>query len=253
MLKNKNNKTLGVVILAAGHGTRMQSELPKVMHVLHGKSLVDHLVTAVEASGIATRIVVVVNPNHDLVQEALGERAEYAVQQEQLGTGHATQAAAAWLGDTVDDVIVLYGDMPFISAESIKALYTEHLAKQNTLTLMSVDLPNFEGTNVPFYGFGRIIRDAENNIIKVVEMKDATEKELQMTEVNPSFFCFNAAWLWKQLALLKNNNVQKEYYLTDLLHQAIDTGVSVSSVFVDADESRGVNSKEDLAIAHTLK
>lgn len=244
---------VGVVILAAGHGTRMKSSTPKVMHFLHGKPLVAHVVEKVEQSGICEKPVIVVSGDHSLVQDFLGDRALYAIQAKQLGTGHATACAEEVLGTTFQHVIVLYGDMPFISPASIRRLAERHLERDNTVTLMTITVPNFEGEYSPFYTFGRIIRSTEDgHITKIVEKKDCAKEELQIRELNASYFCFKASWLWDTLKKLDNNNAQKEFYLTDLIKIAIEDGEKISSIDIEPKETLGVNSPEDLVVAHDV-
>jgi len=244
MLKHTNN-AIGVVILAAGDGKRMQSDLPKVMHELHGMPLIGYVVTAVEKSGIADKIVVVVSPKHTLVQDYLGERAEYIVQEQQRGTGHAVGVARDVLTDC-DDVVVLYGDMPCISEGSLRELVLRHTSEENTMTMATTKVSDFLNENSVFSHFSRIIRDEFGLIIKDVQVKDATEEELGVKELNPSFYCFRASWLWKHIVDLKNNNAQKEMYLTDLIGIAIALGERVGSLSVNQNEAIGISTKEDI-------
>lgn len=253
---------IGVVILAAGQGTRMKSELPKVMHKLAGRPMIDYVVAAVESAGHHTKNfsvvagikpVVVVSPTNHLAREFLGARVDYAIQEKQLGTGHAVACAEKILNGFVDHVMVFYGDHPYLKSESIKRLMKRHVERGNTVTLMTAVVPDFEGWRAPFYDFGRVIRGANGHVAEIVERKDANEEELKTKEINPSYFCFKADWLWKNLKELKNNNAQKEYYLTDLVKQAIDAGEKISSIEIEPAEALGVNSQDDLKLAHDIK
>lgn len=244
------NKKIGIVILAAGKGKRMQSELPKVMHPLRGRPLIDYVVNAAEELKI--KPVVVVADDSNLVREYLGDRADYVVQTERLGTGHAVQMAEGSLNGKVDNVLVLYGDMPFIKASSLRNLIDDHVSRSNMLTLATVTVPDFRDWRAQFYDFGRIIRDENGDIIRIVEKKDASPAELNIKELNSAFFCFNAEWLWRNLKNLKNNNAAGELYLTDLVKIAFDTGVALSSVNIDPLEAVGVNTKEHLEKAHNI-
>lgn len=248
-MSNNTMHNVGVVILAAGHGTRMKSELPKVMHELDGKPLVGHVVDNAKAAGIGDLLVVVVSPTSDLVREYFGETVSYALQEEQLGTGHAAGAAAEVLKGKAEHVIVLYGDMPFLRPDSIARLARRHIERENTLTLMTVTVPNFDDPYTPFYNFGRIIRDEQGQIVDSIEMKDATEEQREIKELNPCYYCFKADWLWEHVSKLENNNVQNEYYLTDLVHMAIKEGARMSSVATDPHEALGINSKDDFELA----
>lgn len=241
---------IGVIILAAGKGKRMQSELPKVMHLLRDYPLIDYVVRAVESLKI--KPVVVVPDDSDLVRNFLQNRADYAVQDERLGTGHAVSIAEKLLAGNVDHVVVLYGDMPFISFGSIKNLIDEHVSRGNTLTLMTVKTPDFSDWRAQFYDFGRIVRDENNNITKIVEKKDASPKESNIKEVNTAFFCFKSDWLWNNLKKIKNSNAAGEYYLTDLVKIAFDTNERLSSVEIHPLEAIGVNTKEHLEKAQKI-
>lgn len=248
-MSKQNFHNIGVVILAAGHGTRMKSDIPKVMHELNGKPLVGHVVDNAIASGVTHKPVVVVSPASTLVRSYFGETVDYAVQEEQLGTGHATAAAESVLKGRVDHVVVLYGDMPFFRAESIARLVKRHEERKNILTLMTVTVPNFDGGYTPFRGFSRIVRGEEGHIIKDVQVKDATPEELTIHECNPSVYCFSSDWLWSHLQNLKNDNAQEEYYLTDLIAMAIEEGMTISSIATDPHEALGINSREDWDLA----
>jgi len=245
-MKNK----IGIVILAAGKGKRMQSELPKVMHLLRDRPLIDYVVSTADNLGI--KPVVVVADDSSLVRDFLGKRAAYAVQKERLGTGHAVSVAESKLKGKTDHVVVLYGDMPFVTAPSIKKLVDEHVAKNNVLTLMTVVVPDFHDWRSQFYDFGRIVRDIDNNIIKIVEKRDASPKELNLKEVNTAFFCFKADWLWENLKKLKNSNAAGELYLTDLVKIAFDEDAKLSAVHINPREAVGVNTKENLQVAQEL-
>ncbi|MDP6772485.1 MAG: hypothetical protein QF704_17390, partial [Anaerolineales bacterium] len=149
-----------------------------------------------------------------------------------------------------DHVVVLYGDMPFVQPQSIASLVDTHKERGNSVTLMTITVPHFENEFSSFAGFSRIIRDkTTGHIVRDVQAKDCTKEELEIHEVNPCYFCFNAPWLWNHIDQLNNNNAQEEYYLTDLLHMAIDSGEPISSISIEPQEARGVNTKEDLALA----
>lgn len=241
---------VGIVILAAGKGKRMQSELPKVMHALHEKPLIHYVVKCAEEIGVKPTVVVADDSN--LVKEYLGERASYVIQTERLGTGHAVSMAESELSGKVDHIVILYGDMPFITSKSVLFLLDDHIARSNMVTLMTASVPDFHDWRAQFYDFGRIIRDGKGDIIKIVEKKDASPAELNIMELNSAFFCFNAGWLWKNLKNLRNNNAAGELYLTDLVKIAFDEGVPLSSVSIDPREAVGINTKEHLEKAHAV-
>jgi len=249
----KNNLRVGFVILAAGHGTRMESDIPKPMHKIAGKPLVGHVVDAVLFSGYKIKPVVVVSPESSMIREFLGERVDYVIQDKQLGTGHAVAQARDVLEKTTDHVVVLYGDMPFVKSDSIIKLVERHVDRENSITLMTITVPHFEGDFSSFASFSRILRDPESgHIIRDVQAKDCSPEELRLREVNPCYFCFKGEWLWEHIDSLDNNNAQNEYYLTDLLHMAIMTGEPISSISIEPREARGINTKHDLALAKEM-
>lgn len=252
MLPNDWHSTTQAVILAAGPGKRMQSDLPKVLHTIGNRTLVEYVVDAVEQVGLKRRPVVVVSARHNLVQETLGERVAYAIQAEQLGTGDAVRSAQT-LWQDAEVVLVLYGDMPFITSDSIKRLITEHVTKEQVMTFMTTAVPNFEGPNKYFFDFGRVVRDSSGTLLKNVQKKDASPDELAITEVDTACTCFSASWLKDHLSKLTPNNNQKEYYLTDLLAVAMAEKKSVGTVPIEMKEAIGINTKEHLNFAHTIR
>ena len=243
-----------IVVLAAGKGKRMGIEIPKVLVPLKGEPVLYYILRSVRAAGIDSKPVVVVGENKPLIEAALAEggfAAEYAVQEGQLGTGHAVRAAEVAAHDA-ESVLVLYGDHPFVSPATIRNIVNLHESEKATLTLATLIVPDFEGWRVSFADFGRIIRNADGQINRIVEKKDGTPLELAVRELNPAFFCFNGPWLWRSLAKLKNTNAQGEYYLTDLVKMAMEEGVKISSLIIDAKEGAGINTQTHLAAAEGL-
>lgn len=242
-----------ILVLAAGKGTRMNHDLPKVLVPLKGKPLIKHLLESVEKSGVSEKPCIVVGYGKELVKKELGDKYNYAIQEEQLGTGHAVLCASPYLKKNIDNVLVLYGDNPYITPETIKKIAAEHSRFKNKITMATVTLPDFKDWREFFYtNFSRIIRDKNGKILKSVEFKDANEEEKKVTEVNPCYFCFNKKWLLEELKKLKNNNAQKEYYLTDLVKKAIDEKENIESISIDASEALAVNSKEELEILEKI-
>ncbi|MDD5043710.1 MAG: NTP transferase domain-containing protein [Patescibacteria group bacterium] len=240
-----------VVILAAGHGTRMKSKLPKVLQEVKGVPIIQRLVGSVINSGVSQKPVVVVSHDGGAIKDYLGDLCDYAVQEEQLGTGHAVACARENLSDA-DNVLVLYGDHPFLKPETIKKLSELHISSPSPLTMMTIKLDDFNDWKKVFYDFGRILRNEAGQIIGIREKKDANEAELQIKEVNPALFCFNGAWLWDNILKINRNNNQGEYYLTDLVALAMSDGHSIDSLEVDPRESLGLNTPEHLQIAEEL-
>lgn len=241
-----------IIILAAGKGTRMQSDIPKVMAELRGKPLLCHLLDTVEASGVCDAPVIVVGYKREQVIDAMGPKYRYAVQEEQLGTGHAVRAAESFIGDSTGHVLVLYGDMPHLRPETIKAIAETQATSGAALTMATVSVQDFDEWRAGFKDFSRVIRREDGSIERTVEKKDATEEELKITEVNPCYFCFDKAWMWPRLKALKNQNAQAEYYLTDLVRMAVEEGAKIASVSIDPKEAFGVNTKEHLSLLESL-
>lgn len=241
----KNTK---IVILAAGKGTRMGGDLPKVLAQVKGKSMIKHLLESVEKSGIDETPVIVVGYKKDMVIKELGDQYHYISQELQLGTGHAISLAKDYLKDKAENIIVLYGDHPFVSAETIKKINETHIKSGKKITMVTVKLKDFKDWRINFVNFSRIIRDANGKIVKDVQFKDASDQEIKVTEVNPSYYCFNALWLWDKIETLENNNAQKEYYLTDLIKIATDNGTEVESIDIEPFEALGANTKAELEI-----
>ena len=241
-----------IVILAGGRGKRMGGNGPKVLQRIDGHTLVEHLLEAVEASGVCVKPVMVVGFGADQIRAVIGPRAEYVNQEPQLGTGHAVGFARSLLEGKADSVMVLYGDHPFVSTGTIRKLDLLHTTESKVVTMMTVHVEDFTAWRLPFYDFGRIIRDAMGRIVRIVEKKDATPAPLEIREVNPALYCFQAAWLWEHLPLLKNDNAQNEFLLTDLISMAITEGREIASVEIDPFECLGVNTPEHLAMAQQI-
>ncbi len=240
-----------VVILAAGQGTRMKSKIPKVLQKVGGRPIILRLIESVKKSGVSKKPLVVVAKDSNLIREALGDSCFFAVQAEQLGTGHAVMSAKEQLKE-YDDVLVLYGDHPFLKPETIERLNDLHKKEDAVLSMMTIKLDDFSGWKNVFYDFGRILRNEKGEIIGIKEKKDATPEELEIKEVNPAFFCFSSDWLWQNINKLRNDNKQEEYYLTDLVGLAVEQCHKIASLNVLAEESLGLNTKEHLKIAEDL-
>lgn len=236
-----------VIILAAGKGKRMGADLPKPLVEIAGRPMIEHLLDNVRDSGLDPRPILVVAPDSvEQFNEFCNHRdCEYVTQEQQLGTGHAvTMAQEAANG--ADTIMVLYGDHPFIAAETLTELAELHKEQGATITMLTTTVPNFKDEHAGFERWGRIIRDSVGRIQEIKEAKDATEEELAIREVNPSIFAFNAEWLWEHLPELKNTNAGGEYYLTDLVGLAIEEGESVVTSSAKPFEVVGINTPEEL-------
>lgn len=233
---------LKAVILAAGKGTRMKSDLPKVVHTIDGKCLVDYVIEAARGAG-TDDICLVVGYKNEVVKEKITHKdVSFVLQEEQLGTGHAVKCAKDFLG-TDGQTMILFGDTPLITAGTLKKLVAYHQEKHNTVTVLSamIDDPA---------GYGRIIRDADGNFVKSVEHKDATEEERQVKEVNSGMYIFDTKELAEALEKIQPNNAQGEYYLPDTLTIIKEKGLRVDAYALpDAEDITGVNDQEQLKAA----
>lgn len=233
--------SLAAVILAAGQGTRLKSALPKVLHRLGGQPLVRHAIAAAQAVTGAPPVLVV-GHGAEAVRAELGETVRYAVQAEQLGTGHAVRQAEALLRGQCRRVLVTYADMPLLRAETLQRLVDVQDRNPGPLTLLTVRAPELKD-------FGRIVRDAQGRVVAIVEAAQATPEQLAIPEVNPGAYCFDADWLWDALARLPLSP-KGEYYLTDLVGMAIAEGRPVEAVLADdVAETIGINTRAQLAEA----
>lgn len=229
------------VILAGGKGTRMKSELPKVLHKVYDRSIIDYVCGSCKQAGIKD-ISIIVGHKYEQIIDHIGERnANFFVQKEQLGTGHAVMQAKDHINDD-DLVIVINGDMPLISSFTIKSF------------ISFLQLGNFDGAlasavfdKTPNYG--RIVRDGEGNFSKIVEQKDCNEEELEIEEVNIGLYCFKGKQLKDTFTKLNNSNAQKEYYITDIPYYIMDAGGKIGVYMIqDSDETQGINSRSDLSV-----
>ena len=237
---------LAVIILAAGKGTRMQSSLAKVLLPLAGHPLL-HYVLDLSSKLNPVRTIVVVGHQADQVQEAFADRnVEFVVQHQQLGTGHAAEQARAKLENFTGLVLVLCGDMPLIRPDTLLQMVAGHResgAKCTVLTLKS------DGC----HDFGRIIRDENGLILKIVEFKDASDVEKKVDEFNSGVYCFDNGLFFKALEHIDSDNAQKEYYLTDTIEYLVRKRYPVQATQThDANEILGINSPDDLNRAEQL-
>jgi bifunctional UDP-N-acetylglucosamine pyrophosphorylase / glucosamine-1-phosphate N-acetyltransferase len=235
------------IILAAGQGTRMKSKLYKVLHPVCGKPMVQHVIDQVKSLDI-NEIVTIVGHGAEKVKEQLGEDSQYALQAEQLGTAHAVQQASEMLADKEGVTIVVCGDTPLIKGETMEALFKHHeetSAKATILTARAEDPA----------GYGRIVRNAEGFVEKIVEHKDANEQERTINEINTGTYCFDNKMLFEAIQNVSNDNVQGEYYLPDVIEILKNQGETVSAYVTDNfAETLGVNDRVALAEAErTMK
>ncbi len=233
------------VILAAGKGTRMQSKLYKVLHKVCDRTMVELVLDSLNDLEMED-VITVVGHGAERVKEVLGERTKFVLQEEQLGTAHAVKMAKEELQDKEGTTIVMYGDTPLIRPETINNMLDHHErtnAKATVLTAIADD---------PF-AYGRIIRDVNGKLVKIVEEKDATEKEKQIKEINSGIYCFDNKLLFEMLEKVKNDNKQGEYYLPDVLALVREQKEIIETYLcADFDETFGVNDRVALAYAENV-
>lgn len=228
------------LVLAAGAGTRMKSDLAKVLHPLCGRCLVEHVVDAAQRAGIP-RPMVVVGHQAEKVKEALaGRPVDFVFQAERKGTGHAVMRAEPLIKDFDGDLLVLYGDVPLIREETILSLVAKHQSEENACTMLTAVVEN-PGK------YGRVIRDSRGTVSKIVEAGDASPVELLVKEINPAIYCFDGKLMLEALRLVRPDNDQGEYYLTDVIGIMNGRGLPVAAVIVgDSREVLGINTLDEL-------
>lgn len=241
-----NQHDFAAIILAAGKGTRMKSTLHKVLHPIAGRPMLKHLMASVEALGPAKQIVVV-GAGREQVEGALGDAAETCLQEPQLGTGHAVRQAQERLAGFTGDVLVLYGDVPFVRSETMRAMLDRLHAKDAP----KVVVLGFEPDDTLAYG--RVIADADGRIARMVEFRDASEDERSCRLCNSGLMAARAEDMFALLARVGNDNAQGEYYLPDIVNIAIADGDTCAAVTTaDPGEVAGINSRGELAAAEAL-
>lgn len=237
---------INALILAAGKGTRMNSDLPKVVHKCMGETMVHYVITAAREAGCED-VCAIVGYKADIVKSEIYENVNFAMQTEQLGTGHAVKCAIDHIG-TDGATIVLCGDTPLITGATLKKLVDKHVSEGNGVTVLSAILEDSTG-------YGRIIRDEAGEFVKIVEQKDATEEEKAVKEINSGMYIFDSAALTKSLNMITNNNAAGEYYLTDTIEIIRNMGLRTAAMPLTGpaiDEIRGVNTTDQLKEAEEI-
>ena len=233
------------VILAAGMGTRMKSKMPKVLHKVCGKPLSKWVIDASKAAG-ADKVCAVVGHKAETVKEVLGDVCEFALQTEQKGTGHAVMQAIDVIKNSKGEVVILNGDTPLITAETINKAIEYHKNNGNQATVITAILDDATG-------YGRIVRDNDGSVLKIVEQKDASKEEKKINEVNSGMYVFDAQSLVYALDKITPNNAQGEYYLTDTLEILLSAGKKIGGYAIsDNDEIRGINDRVQLNEAEKI-
>lgn len=242
---SRNNSNLSVVILAAGKGKRMESDLPKVLHPLRGKPMLSYVVETARTLKPSKIIIVVGNQAEKVKKTINASDCLYVLQKEQLGTAHAAMQTEQALADFKGDILLLSGDVPLIRFETILDMLKLHHQAGAIISLISTIVKNPKG-------YGRIIRfpeipDANGNVIAIREEKDASEKEKNIREINSGIYCFNKDFLFNNLKKINCTNKQEEYYLTDLVEIAVENKFPISSFQANnPDEVLGINTVAEL-------
>ncbi len=230
------------IVMAAGKGTRMKSKNSKLLHKIYGKEIIKRAVENVKKAGI-DEVITVVGYKREEVQDVLKDTVKYAIQEEQLGTGHAVMQAAKFLEGTTGKVLVLNGDHPIMRPETLRNIVETSCQRGESATILTMVCDD------DILPYGRVIHDKDGKVREIIEQKDCNEEQFKIKEVNLGMYCFDVQELIKALKLLKNDNAQKEYYLTDVIKIMYDKGLKTGSIVVsDNDEVIGVNDRIDLQI-----
>lgn len=232
------------IILAAGQGTRMKSNTSKVLHKVFNQPLVHYPIMAAKEAGVE-EICLIVGHKAEEVKKQMGDSLTYVLQEEQLGTGHAVMQAKDFIGEQAE-VLILSGDTPLITGDTLKALLNFHRDHKNAVTVLSARVENPTG-------YGRIIRDESGHFTNIIEQKDATELEKRVQEINGGMYVFEGKLLKEALSKITNDNAQKEYYLTDTIEILLKSGERVDAFMAACEEDiLGVNSRMQLAQTSTI-
>ncbi|MBE3091396.1 MAG: bifunctional UDP-N-acetylglucosamine diphosphorylase/glucosamine-1-phosphate N-acetyltransferase GlmU [Candidatus Atribacteria bacterium] len=231
-----------VIIMAAGKGKRMKSNLPKVLHNLAGKPILNYVLDTVDQLEVKRKILII-GYKSDKIRELMGDKIEYVEQKEQLGTAHAVLQTKKLLSGFKGDVLILSGDVPFLTVKNLKKLLEYHQANNFFCTLVSTVLKNPKG-------YGRIIRDKKGEIKGIIEEADLSTDKKKITEINSGIYCFNKEKLFQALEKVTTDNKQREYYLTDTVKILLGEGLTIGNIIIkDYSEILGINNQLDLADA----
>jgi len=239
--------SLAIVIMAAGKGTRMKSDLPKVLHQANGRPVVEYVIEKSEALE-PEMIVLITGHQSEKVRQATSKfDVRYALQEPQHGTGHAVMQAEPLLKEFDGEIIILSGDAPLFTTATLKELVAFHRANKAVATVLTAEIDDPTG-------YGRVIRSGDGEeVLRIVEQKDASDEEKTVNEINSGVYVFNAAELFEALNSITNDNAQQEYYLTDVFGICFGKGLKVCAFTVaDPNEIRGINTPEQLREAETL-
>ena len=249
--KNK----IQVIILAAGKGTRMKSDEPKALTLLKGKSFLHYILETVRTLNLSLKPILVVGHKKERIFKVIGENCNYAHQEELLGTGHAVLVAKKEATKTPHEmVLVLSSDQPVVSKETLENIIATHIENQPAITLGTAVVPDYEDWRIGLYSnFGRIVRETNGKVKKLVEFKNSTDEEKKIKEVNPALYVFDAKWLWNNIDKIEIDPTRNEYKLTDMIHIAFSQNKGIEAVpLTNIIEALQPNSKEELALLEKL-
>lgn len=235
---------VGCVILAAGKGTRFKSDIPKVLHELHGRPILQNLLDIARSVGFSKPVVVIGHKAGE-VERFLKGKATAVIQKRQLGTGDAVKVAKHNLS-RFKDILVLYGDTPLIKPETLRSLIRQHKKSGSSCTVLTARMEDPSG-------YGRVVRGASGEVISIVEEKEASAQDRRIREINVGAYCFKSSDLFSAIERIKRSSIKKEYYLTDLIEILLDEGKRVDAVLTDdANEALGINSRAELAKSFSI-
>ncbi len=234
------------IILAAGKGKRMKSDIPKVLHSLNGRPMVHYVIDTARAIG-SQKIVLIIGYKKEMVINAIRKYpVEFVVQEEQLGTGHAVRQCESIFRDYKGDVLILSGDVPLLAPSTLQELITIQQKEKPLATLLTAEMEDPTG-------YGRIVRNKNGYVTKIVEHKDANEETLQIKEINVGIYIFNSQALFETLPLVNNNNSQGEYYLPDVVKIYVGRGEKVAAILTpNVEETHGINDIDQLKRAEQI-
>jgi bifunctional UDP-N-acetylglucosamine pyrophosphorylase / glucosamine-1-phosphate N-acetyltransferase len=237
-----------IIILAGGKGTRMKSDIPKVLTKIKGISIIKRQLKNL-ADVCSDPIIIIGHNGNDVIKET-NNKYRYIWQKEQLGTGHALMCAKEKIEkEEMKNIIVIPGDHPLISKETINNLIKSHNNSKSVISLAIVNADNFIGSNSIFYNCGRIVRNKNSEVCGIVELKEATDQQKLIKELNVSYYCFDTNWLWGNIYNIKKDNNAEEYYLTDIVDIAIKQNLKINTVVIkNSSEGMGINSREQLKL-----
>jgi len=235
------NSKLSVIIMAAGKGTRMKSEIPKVLHKLSGDTLLNHVIKSAEELS-PDKIIIIIGYQAELVKKTISsDDILYSLQENQYGTGHAVMQAKPHLKDFKGNTLILSGDVPLIKASTLSSLINKHESGNYDACMLTAEIKKPDG-------YGRVIRDINGNLKKVQEHKDCNNEQLNINEINSGIYIFDNQRLFELLPMLDNNNQQSEYYLPDVLSMMVKDGRKIGLEKIkNNDEIQGVNTLEQLS------